>query len=55
MAMKSFECLRCGHRFPVEYDPKQVVERACPRCGSNSVRPGPGPRAAGAPDPATGG
>jgi predicted nucleic acid-binding Zn-ribbon protein len=35
---KTFQCLRCDHRFPVNYDPKQVVERACPKCGSNSVR-----------------
>jgi len=38
--MKTFQCLRCDHRFPVkDYDPKASVERACPRCGSNSVRP----------------
>jgi Zn finger protein HypA/HybF involved in hydrogenase expression len=35
---KTFYCLRCQHRFPVEYDKKQVVERSCPSCGSNSVR-----------------
>ncbi len=35
---KTFYCLRCRHRFPVEHDPKQVVERSCPKCGSNSVR-----------------
>jgi Zn finger protein HypA/HybF involved in hydrogenase expression len=35
---KTFYCLRCDHRFPVEYDPKEVVERSCPKCGSNSVR-----------------
>ncbi len=35
---KTFYCLRCGHRFPAEHDPKQVVERSCPECGSNSVR-----------------
>lgn len=40
-AKRTFECLRCEHRFPVDYDPKQVVERACPKCGSNSVRPEP--------------
>lgn len=36
--MKQFYCLRCQHRFMTEYDPKQVVERSCPKCGSNSVR-----------------
>jgi Zn finger protein HypA/HybF involved in hydrogenase expression len=39
MAQKRrFECLRCEQRFPMDYDPKKVVERTCPRCGSNSVR-----------------
>ena len=36
---KTFECLRCGHRYPVDFDPKEVVERSCPKCVSNSVRP----------------
>ena len=35
---KTFYCLRCQHRFPMEHDKKQVVERSCPACGSNSVR-----------------
>ncbi len=35
---KTFYCLRCQGRFPLEYDKKQVVERSCPVCGSNSVR-----------------
>lgn len=35
---KTFYCLRCQHRFETGYDPKLVVERSCPRCGSNSVR-----------------
>ena len=35
---KTFYCLRCQHRFPAIHEPKQVVERSCPRCGSNSVR-----------------
>ena len=35
---KRFYCLRCQHRFDVDYDPKQVKERSCPKCGSNSVR-----------------
>jgi len=36
--IKTFYCLRCQHRFPMDHDPKEVVERSCPRCGSNSVR-----------------
>ena len=35
---KKFYCLRCQHRFMTDYDPKKVVERSCPKCGSNSVR-----------------
>ena len=35
---KAFYCLRCQHRFPAAHDPKQVAERSCPKCGSNSVR-----------------
>lgn len=35
---KTFYCLRCQHRFAVAYDAKQVAERSCPKCGSNSVR-----------------
>lgn len=46
---KWFQCLRGGHRFEVDnYDPKKVAERTCPKCGSNSVRPEPAPRAAAA-------
>jgi Zn finger protein HypA/HybF involved in hydrogenase expression len=47
MAKRQFECLRCEHRFQVEYDAKAVVERSCPRCGSNSVRPEPLTKGAG--------
>jgi hypothetical protein len=35
---KPFYCLRCQHRFAAEVVPRQVVERTCPACGSNSVR-----------------
>ena len=35
---KTFYCLRCQHRFDAEHDPKHIVERSCPSCGSNSVR-----------------
>ncbi len=38
VSTRIFYCLRCQQRFPADYDPKQVVERACPKCGSNSVR-----------------
>ncbi len=34
-----FKCLRCGHEFKAPYDKKVPVERACPKCNSNSVRP----------------
>ncbi len=33
-----FKCLRCGHEFSDNYDPKILKERACPKCNSNSVR-----------------
>lgn len=33
-----FKCLRCGHEFKAPYDKKVPIERACPKCGSNSVR-----------------
>lgn len=36
--IKTFYCLRCQERFLQEHDKKQVVERSCPHCGSNSVR-----------------
>jgi Zn finger protein HypA/HybF involved in hydrogenase expression len=35
---RTFYCLRCQQRFPREFDPREVVERSCPKCGSNSVR-----------------
>ncbi len=32
-------CLRCGHRYTEDYDPKApLIERQCPKCRSNSVR-----------------
>ncbi len=32
-------CLRCGHRYEEPYDAEApLVERACPKCRSNSVR-----------------
>jgi len=32
--------MRCGHGYTEGYDPKApLVERSCPACRSNSVRP----------------
>jgi hypothetical protein len=32
--------MRCGHDYVEDYDPKaSLVERSCPACRSNSVRP----------------
>jgi predicted nucleic acid-binding Zn-ribbon protein len=36
--LKTFYCLRCQHRFQAEHEPQAIVERTCPKCGSNSVR-----------------
>ncbi len=33
-----FKCLRCEHEFTGPYDRKVPMERACPKCSSNSVR-----------------
>jgi rRNA maturation endonuclease Nob1 len=33
-----FKCLRCNAEFKLPYTPGVVEERACPKCGSNSVR-----------------
>jgi Zn finger protein HypA/HybF involved in hydrogenase expression len=36
----NFKCLRCGNEWTQSYDPAlEPVERACPKCHSNSVRP----------------
>ena len=34
----TFRCLRCEHEYEDKYTPNVVVERSCPKCGSNSVR-----------------
>ncbi|MFQ5906032.1 MAG: zinc ribbon domain-containing protein [bacterium] len=36
--MGNFKCLRCGHEFEMKYTANVPEERACPKCGSNSVR-----------------
>jgi putative FmdB family regulatory protein len=34
-----YKCLRCGHDYEEFFDPDApLVERACPKCRSNSVR-----------------
>jgi hypothetical protein len=34
-----FKCLRCGYEFKMPFNPKApLIERACPKCQSNSVR-----------------
>lgn len=34
-----YKCLRCGHEYTEFFDPQAaLVERACPKCRSNSVR-----------------
>jgi len=39
--VEPFYCMRCGHRYRAEYTKGVVVERSCPKCSSNSVRPVP--------------
>ena len=34
-----FRCMRCGHEYIGPYDKKKQVERMCPNCKSNSIRP----------------
>jgi Zn finger protein HypA/HybF involved in hydrogenase expression len=34
----TFKCLMCDHEFAGMYDAKNVTERSCPQCRSNSVR-----------------
>lgn len=33
-----FKCLRCNHEYEDKYTQGVPQERACPKCGSNSVR-----------------
>jgi predicted nucleic acid-binding Zn-ribbon protein len=38
-AEAKFKCMRCGHLYTAPYSPTEpMVERACPRCKSNSIR-----------------
>jgi predicted nucleic acid-binding Zn ribbon protein len=41
-----FKCLNCGYEYTGMYDPKNVTERTCPQCRSNSVRRLPEKKAA---------
>ncbi len=41
-AKTTFRCMRCGHEFEQDYDPRApLVEWTCPlpECKSNSIRP----------------
>jgi len=36
---QSLKCLHCGHEYTMPVNPKrEVLERVCPKCKSNSVR-----------------
>lgn len=40
MPEAKFKCMRCGHEYTENYDPaKEPMERTCPKCRSNSIRP----------------
>jgi len=43
----ALKCLNCGHEYMGMYDPKNVTERSCPKCRSNSVRRLPDTKEAG--------
>jgi DNA-directed RNA polymerase subunit RPC12/RpoP len=37
---RRFRCMRCGHEFTALHRKDgELVERTCPRCRSNSIRP----------------
>jgi predicted Zn-ribbon and HTH transcriptional regulator len=41
----SLKCLHCGYEYRMSVDPKrEVTERVCPQCKSNSVRKLPQPK-----------
>jgi len=35
---KDFKCLRCGAVNKYPYEKGKMIERQCPKCGSNSIR-----------------
>jgi DNA-directed RNA polymerase subunit RPC12/RpoP len=40
--MRRYRCLRCGHEYTgVHAKDGSPVERTCPKCRSNSIRPLP--------------
>ncbi len=38
MEEKDFKCLRCGAINKYPYEKGKMIERQCPKCGSNSIR-----------------
>ena len=38
MEEKDFKCLRCGAVNKYPYEKGVMIERQCPKCGSNSIR-----------------
>lgn len=38
MEEKDFKCLRCGTIKKYPYEKGVMMERQCPKCGSNSIR-----------------
>jgi len=36
--LETFRCMSCGHEYPERVDKDVDVERACPKCRSNSIR-----------------
>jgi predicted nucleic acid-binding Zn-ribbon protein len=38
MEEKDFKCLRCGAINKYPYEKGVMIERQCPKCGSNSIR-----------------
>jgi predicted nucleic acid-binding Zn-ribbon protein len=38
MEEKNFKCLRCGAISKYPYEKGKMIERQCPKCGSNSIR-----------------
>lgn len=40
--LRRLRCMRCGHEYTAVYAKDgALVERTCPRCRSNSIRPLP--------------